>query len=142
MSSQASSSDSSFDGEIRVPGVDRIFKPRKILTVLLLPLAMSLIAVSSVNVALTSIGASLNASDADLQWVLSGVALAIGISLVPAGRLGDIFGRSLLFQVGLVVFTLGSILSGLAQDPLFLNLVRIIQGVGAGLFSPQIMGII
>lgn len=140
--SRTTSSDPSFDGEIRVPGVDRVFKPRKILVVLLVPLAMSLVAVSSVNIALTTIGVGLNASDADLQWVLSGYALAIGITLVPAGRLGDLFGRSTLFQLGLLAFTLGSIGSGLAQSPEFLNFARVVQGIGGGLFSPQIMGII
>lgn len=132
----------SFDGEIRVPGVDRVYKPRKILAVLLIPLAMSLIAVSSVNVALATIGVGLNATDSDLQWVLSGYALAIGIVLVPAGRLGDLIGRGTLFQIGLITFVVGSILSGLAPDPTFLNIVRIIQGIGGGLFSPQVMGII
>lgn len=132
----------SFDGEIHVPGVDRVFKPRKVLVVLLVPLAMSLIAVSSINVALTSIGVGLNASDSDLQWLLSGYALAIGITLVPAGRLGDLFGRGTLFQLGLALFTLGSVLSGFATDPGFLNFARVIQGIGGGMFSPQIMGII
>ncbi|MDO5035283.1 MAG: MFS transporter [Actinomycetaceae bacterium] len=135
-------SESSFDGEIRIDGVDRVFKPRKILVVLLVPLAMSLIAVSSVNVALTSIGVGLNASDSQLQWVLSGYALAIGITLVPAGRLGDLLGRGTLFQIGVALFTLGSILSGLANDPSFLNIARLIQGIGGGLFAPQTMGII
>ncbi|MDO5049422.1 MAG: MFS transporter [Actinomycetaceae bacterium] len=140
--STSASSDPSFDGEIRVPGVDRVFKPRQILTVLLVPLAMSLVAVSSVNVALTTIGIGLDATEAQLQWVLSGYALTIGITLVPAGRLGDLFGRGTLFQLGLVAFTAGSIMSGLAQDPSFLNFARVIQGIGGGLFSPQIMGII
>ncbi|WIK64064.1 MFS transporter [Gleimia hominis] len=134
--------DENNSGEIRIPGVKRVFTPSRILVVLLVPLAMSLVAVSSVNVALPTIGKSLQASDASLQWVLSGYALAIGISLIPAGRLGDLFGRGLLFQIGLVIFTIGSALCAISSDPTHLNIFRIIQGIGGGIYSPQIMGII
>ena len=127
---------------IRVEGSDRVFHRLKILFVLLLPLAMALMAVSSVNVALHSIETSLGASGTDLQWILSGYALAFGISLVPSGRAGDALGRGSLFVVGLAVFVLGSLASGLAPTPLLLNAARIVQGIGAGLFNPQIVGMI
>lgn len=74
--------------------------------------------------------------------MLSGYALAIGIVLVPAGRLGDVIGRSSMFVIGLAVFTLASLLVGLAQGPISLNILRIFQGFGAGLYSPQITGLI
>ncbi|MGO4957979.1 MFS transporter [Luteococcus sp. Sow4_B9] len=127
---------------ISVPGTDRTFHRYKILAVLLVPLSMSLIAISSINVALSSIGVGLGASSTDLQWVLSGYALAFGVCLVPAGRLGDVMGRGTLHIIGLALFTLGSLACGLATDPLVLNLARVIQGVGAGLFNPQTMGMI
>lgn len=114
----------------------------RILITLLIPLAMSLIAVSSINLALASIGKGLQASDAQLQWILAGYTLVIGMTLVPAGRLGDMFSRRTMFLVGLVLFVLGSLLSGLAPTALFLNAARVLQGIGAGMYSPQIIGMI
>ena len=69
---------------------------------------MTLLDVSIVNVALPSLKAGLHASPDDLQWVLSGYALAFGLVLVPAGRLGDTHGRRAAFMVGLAAFTLTS----------------------------------
>lgn len=127
---------------IRIPGIDRDFDRRRILIVLLIPLAMSLVAVSSVNVALDSIEKGMGASSSDLQWILSGYALAFGILLIPAGRLGDLRGRGAMFVVGLSLFTLGSLLCGLAPGPTSLNLFRLLQGLGAGIFNPQLIGMI
>lgn len=127
---------------IRVEGSDRDFHRLKILFVLLLPLAMSLMAVSSVNVALHTIETGLGATASDLQWVLSGYALAFGISLIPAGRAGDVLGRGSVFVIGLVLFIAASLACGLAPTPLLLNVARLVQGVGAGLFNPQIVGMI
>lgn len=127
---------------IRVEGTDRVFHRLKILVVLLLPLAMSLMAVSSVNVALNTIEAGLGATSSDLQWILSGYALAFGITLIPGGRAGDVLGRGSFFVLGLTVFVLASLACGLAPTPAFLNVARLVQGIGAGLFNPQIIGMI
>ncbi len=127
---------------ITVVGSDRQFHRARILAVLLLSMAMSLMAVSSVNVALPTIEAGLDATSRDLQWVLAGYALAFGVGLVPAGRAGDVLGRGTLFLVGAAVFTAASLACGLAPTPLFLNVARIVQGVGAALFSPQVTGMI
>lgn len=128
--------------EIRVAGSDRIYDRRKLLIVLLVPMMMALVQISSVNNALPALSEALNASDSALQWVLSGYALAIGIVLVPAGRIGDIIGRSSMFVVGLALFTLASLAVGLSQDPITLNTLRFIQGIGAGIYSPQVTGLI
>lgn len=128
--------------EIRVEGVDRVFHRYKILFVLLLPLAMALMAVSSVNVALPAIETGLGATASDLQWILSGYSLAFGMSLIPAGRAGDVLGRGSMFVLGLVLFIAGSLTCGLASTPLLLNLARALQGIGAGLYNPQIVGMI
>ncbi|MCS4484994.1 MFS transporter [Gleimia sp. 6138-11-ORH1] len=117
-------------------------KKKRILSTLLVPLAMSLIAVSSVNIALSSIATGIHASDAQLQWILSGYPLVVGMTLVPAGRLGDIFSRRKIFILGLIAFVTGSLLSGLAPTAFFLNIARVIQGMGAGMYSPQIIGMI
>lgn len=127
---------------IRVPGTDRTFHRMKILAVLLLPLSMSLMALSSVNVALPTIEIGLEATPGDVQWILSGYALAFGVSLIPAGRAGDVLGRGTWFIVGLLLFLLGSLACGLAPTPLLLNAFRIVQGLGAGIFSPQVTGMI
>ncbi|WP_232548811.1 MFS transporter [Propioniciclava soli] len=127
---------------IHVPGTARTFDRRRILFVLLLAMAMSLMAVSSVNVALPTIEEGLGASPSDIQWVLSGYALALGVTLIPAGRAGDVLGRGSLFCVGMAVFVVASLACGLAGSPLALNAARLVQGLGAGLYSPQVTGMI
>lgn len=127
---------------IHVEGVDRTFHRYKVLFVILVPIAMALMSISSINVALPTIEADLGATASDLQWVLAGYALTFGITLIPAGRAGDLLGRGLLFMVGLAVFTFGSLACGLADTPLALNTARFAQGIGAGLYNPQAMGMI
>jgi MFS family permease len=127
---------------IHVPGVARVFDRRLLLLVNMVPLAMALMQISSVNVGLPSISASLRAESSDLQWVLSGYALAFGITLVPAGRIGDLFGRGSVFIAGLAVFAVASLACGLADTPLVLNVARVFQGLGAGLQGPQTTGMI
>ncbi|AXK46884.1 MFS transporter [Brachybacterium saurashtrense] len=119
-----------------------LVRRKPLLAVLLAPLFMALIAVSVINVALTAIGESLAADTGDLQWVISGYALAFGMLLVPAGRAGDATGRRRMFIVGVGVFTLGSLLSGLAPSAEMLNLARILQGLGSGLLNPQTVALI
>ncbi len=114
----------------------------RILAVLLMAIFMSLMSVSVVNVALASIQDALDASQSDIQWVLSGYALTFGMVLVSAGRAGDIMGRGGIFILGTVIFTLASIAAGLAPDTQWLNGARFIQGVGSGLMNPQAVGMI
>lgn len=127
---------------IRVAGTDRVFHRRNLLVVILIPLAMSLLAVSAVNVALPTIGTGLGATSSDLQWILAGYALSFGVVLISAGRAGDVFGHGSMFVSGMAVFTIASLACGLAPTPLTLNLARFLQGIGAGMFNPQIMGIL
>ncbi len=103
---------------------------------------MTLIDVSILNVALPSIQHGLGATNADIQWVLSGFALTFGIGLVTAGRAGDLFGRGGLFIIGVAIFTATSTWAGLAAGPLMLNIARAVQGLAAGLISPQVIGIV
>lgn len=114
----------------------------RILAVLLVAIFMSLVGVSILNVGLPSIQEGLDASQSQLQWVLSGYALTFGVVLVAAGRAGDIFGRGFLFIVGVVVFTLSSVAAGFATDPTMLTAARFVQGVGSGLLNPQGVGMI
>jgi EmrB/QacA subfamily drug resistance transporter len=103
---------------------------------------MTLLDVSAVDVALPSLRAQLHATSGDLQWVLSGYALAFGLVLVAAGRLGDAWGRRGMFIAGLAGFTLASAAAGLSTNPSFLLTARLAQGVAAGVLNPQIMGLI
>jgi len=127
---------------IRIDGVDREFHRYKIIFVLLMPLAMALMAISSVNVALPAMSEGLGATDSDLQWVLSGYGLALGVSLIPSGRAGDVLGRGMLFIIGLSLFVVASLACGLAPSADFLNIARIVQGFAAGVFNPQVVGMI
>ncbi|WP_432250611.1 MFS transporter [Streptomyces sanyensis] len=112
------------------------------LAVCLLAGFMTLLDVSIVNVALPSIREGLNASEAALQWVLSGYALAFGLMLVPAGRLGDARGRRAVFMVGLALFTLASAACGAATSGTWLVVARALQGFAGGLVTPQISALI
>ena len=114
----------------------------KALAVCLVAAFMTLLDVSIVNVALPSIEKGVDAGPSALQWVLSGYALAFGLMLVPAGRLGDALGRRNVFLVGLTVFILGSVLCGLAPNSGFLTAARLLQGAGAGIVNPQISGVV
>lgn len=114
----------------------------RILLILLVAVFMSLISVSIVNVALPSIQAGLDASDSDMQWVLSGYALTFGVVLVAAGRAGDLVGRGGMFIIGVIVYTAAAVLAGFAPSAEALNIARFMQGVGAGLFNPQSVGML
>jgi EmrB/QacA subfamily drug resistance transporter len=93
---------------------------------------MLLIDITVVNVALPDIQRDLGASFSDLQWVVDAYALGLAATLLAWGSLADRLGRRLIFVVGLVVFTVASILCGLATEPTFLNLMRAVQGLGGG----------
>src|SRR5690242_7914728 len=92
---------------------------------------MLLLDVTIVNVALPSIQKSLHSSFSDLQWVVDAYALTLAAMLLTSGSLADLFGRRLVFTIGLVVFSVASLTSGLAWSPLVLNISRAAQGVGA-----------
>jgi EmrB/QacA subfamily drug resistance transporter len=98
---------------------------------------MSLLDVSIVAVALPSMREGLGASPAAIQWVVSGYALTFGLALVPAGRLGDAFGRRRMFLAALAGFVVCSAAAGAAQSVGMLIAARLAQGVAAGALAPQ-----
>ncbi|MGY1784987.1 MFS transporter [Geodermatophilus sp. SYSU D00698] len=98
---------------------------------------MSLLDVSIVSVALPSLQSDLGATPATVQWVVSGYALTFGLMLVPAGRLGDAFGRRRLFLLGLAGFVLSSAAAGAAPSVGWLVAARLVQGLAAGCLAPQ-----
>jgi EmrB/QacA subfamily drug resistance transporter len=91
---------------------------------------MLLLDITIVNVALPSIERDLDANLTDLQWVIDAYALTLAALLLTGGSLADRVGRRLVFVIGLVIFTVASVLCGLAGAPLTLNLARALQGVG------------
>lgn len=95
-----------------------------------------------VNVALPSIQTDLKMSDADLQWVVNAYALTFGGFLLLGGRAGDLVGRKRVFLIGVVVFTVASLLNGLAPSSELLILFRALQGLGAALIAPAALSII
>jgi len=95
-----------------------------------------------VNVALPKIDADLGFGPASLSWVLSGFTLAFGGLLLLGGRLGDVYGRRRLFLGGVAVFTLASLLGGLAVTPEMLVAARAAQGVGAAMAAPGVLALL
>jgi EmrB/QacA subfamily drug resistance transporter len=103
---------------------------------------MSLLDVTIVNVALPSMSRGLDASPQSVQWVVSGYALTFGLVLVAGGRLGDLVGRRRMFLIGLTGFTLTSAAAGAAPTAGLLVTARLLQGVAAGMLTPQNTGLI
>jgi len=95
-----------------------------------------------VNVALPPIQSDLGFSQSNLTWVVNAYLIPFGGLLLLAGRLGDLIGRRTIFLVGLVVFTVASLVCGLAQSQEVLVGARLVQGVGGALTSSVILGII
>src|SRR3954453_12123951 len=103
---------------------------------------MVVLDIAIVNVALPSIQTDLGFSDADLQWVISAYALVFGGFLLLGGRAADMLGRRRLFIGGLVVFTLASLLAGLAWSEGSLISARVLQGLGAAVITPAALSIL
>jgi EmrB/QacA subfamily drug resistance transporter len=94
---------------------------------------MLLLDVTIVIVALPEIQKGLHATFTDVQWVIDAYALTLAALLLTSGSLADRYGRRRLFTIGLSIFTLGSLLCGLAQSPLMLILSRSAQGIGGAI---------
>lgn len=97
---------------------------------------------SIVNVALPSIGRALKFSQTDLSWVVNAYTLTFGGFLLLGGRMADLLGRRRMFILGLVLFSVSSLLGGLAQSEAWLIVARAAQGLGAAIVSPAALSII
>jgi EmrB/QacA subfamily drug resistance transporter len=107
--------------------------------ILLFASFMDLLDVTIVQVALPSIGADLGASDAQLEWIVSGYMLAFAVALITGGRLGDLYGRRRIFLVGIAGFTLSSAAAAAAWSGDVLVATRMVQGLFAALMVPQLL---
>ncbi|MEU4656409.1 MFS transporter [Streptomyces sp. NPDC023723] len=98
--------------------------------------------VSVVNVALPSIRADLGLGETGLQWVVSAYVLTYACLLLLGGRIADLFGRERTFLVGLGLFTVASLVGGLAQGPWMLVAARTLQGIGGAALAPTTLSIL
>ena len=98
--------------------------------------------VTIVNVALPSIGHELHASLSDLQWTVDAYTLVIGSFLMASGSTADRFGRRRVFQIGLTLFTLGSLLCSVATSVTALVIFRCLQALGGSMLNPVALSIV
>jgi EmrB/QacA subfamily drug resistance transporter len=103
---------------------------------------MTVLDVAIVNVALPSISKDLNVTETTVQWVLIAYAITFGGFLLLGGRMSDLLGRKRIFIVGLVSFTIASLVCGLATNIGVLITARAVQGVGAAIISPAALSIV
>jgi len=103
---------------------------------------MVILDVSVVNVALPAIKDDLHFSQEGLQWVITAYAILFGGTLLLGGRLADLLGRRRMFMAGVGLFTLASLLSGLASTEAELILTRALQGLGGALLAPAALSIV
>src|SRR3989440_2699817 len=125
------------------PAVDAPDRKRWIaLAVIVAAQFMVVLDVAIVNVALPSIRTDLHFSQESLQWVITAYSIFFGGVLLLGGRLADLLGRRRLFIAGLVLFTVSSLLDGLAWSEGSLIAFRSLQGLGAALVSPAALSIL
>ena len=95
-----------------------------------------------VNVALPSIQRELESDLSELEWIVTGYALTFASLMLVGGKVADAYGRRRIFVLGIVVFTLASLLCGLASSSEMLIGARVLQGAGAALMNPATLSII
>src|ERR1700746_498287 len=116
--------------------------PWVVLVIICLAQFMVVLDATIVNVALPHIQTALGLSEANLQWIINAYTLVFAGFLLLGGRAGDLLGRKRLFLIGLVIFTGGSLLNGVASPSGMLIGFRALQGLGAALISPAALSII
>jgi EmrB/QacA subfamily drug resistance transporter len=128
-----------------VPGTDVPFKRDTrlwILTATILGSSLAFIDGTVVNVALPAVQANFHATLVDVQWVVESYGLFLGALILVGGSLGDLFGRRLIFVIGVAIFAVASAGCGAASNIHLLIIARSIQGVGAALLVPGSLAII
>jgi EmrB/QacA subfamily drug resistance transporter len=130
-------------GEIMAGRVERKHAPDGVVLALVcVAQFMVVLDVSIVNVALPSIGRELHYSTSGLQWVVNAYVLTFAGFLLLGGRAADLFGRRRVFILGLALFSIASLLGGLAQNAGELTAARAAQGLGGAVLSPATLTII
>jgi MFS family permease len=114
---------------------------RQALSICIIAGSMTLLDMSIFNAVLPSVQHSLRISPAEVSWSVVGYALMFGLTLMPAGRLGDEYGRRKLFLIGLSLSAVTAIVCGAAPDATVLVRGRLCHGVATGLLAPQVIGL-
>jgi EmrB/QacA subfamily drug resistance transporter len=103
---------------------------------------MTILDVSIVNVALPTIGSKLHFAQGNLQWVVTAYALTFGGFLLLGGRAADLLGRRRVFMFGVALFSIASLICGLATSDTVLIAARAVQGLGGAIISPAALSIV
>jgi NTE family protein len=121
----------------------RVVEPKTVILVASLGVFMAFVDATIVNVAIPSIHASFRGSSiSSLSWVLNAYNLVFAAFLIPAGRVSDLLGRKRLFEVGIVVFTVASVLCAVAGSLEFLIAARVVQATGAAIMVPASLALV
>jgi MFS family permease len=120
----------------------QISRKKQTLALLAVAQIMVILDFSIVSIALPAIQQAFHLAPADLQWVVSAYAVMFGGFLLLFGRASDLFDRKQLFIVGLGVFSLASLVGGLAPSPLLVLMARAVQGLGAAIVSPAALALV
>ncbi|MDQ4069443.1 MAG: MFS transporter [Actinomycetota bacterium] len=113
-----------------------------LLGIMCLSLVMVVMAVAGLNVALPSLQSDLEATASELQWIIDAYALVFAALLLPAGALGDRFGRKRALLFGLVVFAAGSVVAGVGTTAAQVIAGRVVNGVGAAFVMPATLSLL
>jgi MFS family permease len=114
-----------------------VILPITLLAYFLILMDNSIIFTSSVQ-----IGQSLGLSASQLSWISSAYTLTFGGFLRLSGRLSDLLGRKRIFQIGLIVFGLSSLMIGISTSPMVVILMRAVQGIGSSIIAPTTLALI
>jgi EmrB/QacA subfamily drug resistance transporter len=127
-----------------VAGADELGHPRRwmVLGIMVLSLVIVVAGNTSLNVAIPTLVREIGATNSQLQWMVDSYALVFAGLLLPAGALGDRFGRKGALQLGLVIFGLAALLSTMATTPTHLIATRALGGVGAAFIMPATLSIL
>ena len=125
-------------------GIDPVIYERRwiVLGVLCMSLVLVVAAVSSINVAIPSLRAQLHPTDTQLLWIVDIYAVVFAGLLLPAGAIGDKYGRKGALQAGLAIFDIAAVLSSEAGSPNVLLLFRCAMGIGAALIMPSTLSLL
>ncbi|SFU54259.1 MFS transporter [Pseudoduganella namucuonensis] len=121
------------------------FTPRRrtlALVAVALAFVMDLLDTTIINVAIPSIGQTMGADKAALEWIIAGYATAFAVLLIVGGRLGDSYGYRRMFLIGIALFTATSMACGMAPTAFALQAARLLQGASAALMVPQVMALV
>lgn len=113
-----------------------------ILVIILLSYFMILLDNSIIFTGTIKISQNLNLNEVQLSWITNAYALTFGGFLLFGGKAGDIWGRKLIFQIGLIIFGIGSLLVGVSNSGTFIILSRAFQGIGSAFLAPASLALL